>query len=230
MRSALRRSAHPPATFTEPTPFGYLYLGFEVDVPAHAPFVRRSDRRAAALERLTTLARELATDPLVVDATTYQAVLLPPVPGWPRFDVVQLVRTTTPEAIGRVRGSDLVERLGADFVMAARNTRRIGDTERIRSATFLFNHFTAPDPERALRAWESLTGWYTTRTGVDNSTILQPVVDAPYAFVNHVRLPHGALRFVLDQLVRPSFLTFVRATLRTAGMVAMPAFYRPVDR
>jgi hypothetical protein len=228
MTSAVRSSAHPPATFSEPTPYGYLYVGFRVDVPAHAPFVRRSDRRTVALERLTAVARELAADPTVVDATAYEAVILPPVPGWPRFDIVQLVRTTTREAIGRVRESDLVERLGADFVMPAVNARRIGDTEPTRPATFLFNHFTAPDPEQALRAWEGLTGWYTAKTGVDNSTILRPVGDAPYAFVNHVRLPHGAVRFALQQFVRPSFLTFVRATLREHGMVAMPAFYRPV--
>jgi hypothetical protein len=77
-------------------------------------------------------------------------------------------------------------------------------------------------PERALEAWEGLTGWYTTKTGVDNSTLLQPIGEAPYAFVNYVRLPRGPVRFMLDQLIRPSFYTFVRAKLRANGMVALP--------
>jgi hypothetical protein len=90
------------------------------------------------------------------------------------------------------------------------------------SGTFLFNHFTADDPERALEAWENLTGWYTTKTGVDNSTLLQPTGGAPYAIVNYVRLPRGPVRFMVDQLTRPSFYTFVRPKLRANGMVALP--------
>jgi hypothetical protein len=85
----------------------------------------------------------------------------------------------------------------------------------------LFNHFTAEDPERALEAWEGLTGWYITKTGVDNSTLLQPIGEAPYTFVNYVRLPRGPVRFMLDQLIRPSFHTFVRTKLRANGMVAL---------
>jgi hypothetical protein len=111
--------------------------------------------------------------------------------GAPRFDVIVLVETTSPEEIDELRSSEAFERLGADFVMAARNTRRIGDTEENMLGTFLFNHFTAEDPERALEAWEGLTGWYITKTGVDNSTLLQPIGEALYAFVNYVRLPRG---------------------------------------
>ena len=35
-------------------------------------------------------------------------------------------------------------------------------------------------------------------------------------------------RFMLDQLLRPSFHTFVRAVLRANGMVAMPLVCEPV--
>jgi hypothetical protein len=82
--------------------------------------------------------------------------------------------------------------------------------------------FVRRSARRALEAWESLTGWYTTKTGVDNSTLLQPIGEAPYAFVNYVRLPRGPVRFMLDQLIRPSFHTFVRTKLRANGMVALP--------
>jgi hypothetical protein len=98
----------------------------------------------------------------------------------------------------------------------------IGDTERTRSASFLFNHFTADDTAVAVRVWEELAGWYTAKVGVDNSTLLQPTSQAPYALVNYVRLPNGAARFLLAQLCRPSFHTYVRRRLRDDGMVALP--------
>jgi hypothetical protein len=222
MESANPDLKHPRAKFAEVLPYGYIYAGMTVDPPGRAPFVRGSAKRDEALEKLKTVAGQLEALDEVVRATVYRAVLIPPIAGAPRFDVTVLLETTSPEEIDGVRSSEAFERLGADFVMAARNTRRIGATEQNLSGTFLFNHFTAEDPERALEAWESLTGWYTTKTGVDNSTLLQPIGEAPYAFVNYVRLPRGPVRFMLDQLTRPSFHTFVRTKLRANGMVALP--------
>lgn len=132
-----------------------------------------------------------------------------------------------PEVAAQVRSSRPWQQVDPDFLMAARNNRRIGDTERTRSATFLFNHFTADDAAAAVKAWEELTGWYTAKTGVDNSTFLQPTSEAPYAFVNYVRLPHSAARFMLAQLSRPSFHTHVRRTLRENGMAALPLLCKP---
>jgi hypothetical protein len=222
MESANPDLKHPRAKFAEPLPYGYIYAGMTVDPPGRAPFVRGSAKRDEALEKLKSVAGQLEALDEVVRATVYRAVLIPPIAGAPRFDVTVLLETTSPEEIDGVRSSEAFERLGADFVMAARNTRRIGATEQNLSGTFLFNHFTAEDPERALEAWESLTGWYTTKTGVDNSTLLRPIGEAPYAFVNYVRLPRRPVRFMLDQLTRPSFYTFVRPKLRANNMVAFP--------
>jgi hypothetical protein len=219
---------YPKVAFAEPLPYGYLYAGLEIDPPGRAPFVRRSARREEALEECKAVAGRLEALGGVVRATVYRAVLIPPIVGAPRFDAVVLVQTDSPEAIAGVRSSEAFGRLGADFVMGARNARRIGDTEETLSGTFLFNHFAAEDPEGAVQAWEDLTGWYTAKTGVDNSALLRPIGDAPYAFVNYVRLPRGPGRFMLDQLVRPSFHTFVRAKLRANGMVAMPLLCEPV--
>ena len=213
---------HPRAKFAEPLPYGYIYAGMTVDPPGRTPFVRGSARRDEALEKLKSVAGQLEALDEVVRATVYRAVLIPPLEGAPRFDVTLLVETTSPEQIDGVRSSEAFERLGADFVMGALNTRRIGDTEENMSGTFLFNRFTAEDPGGALEAWESLTGWYTTKTGLDNSTLLQPIGEAPYAFVNYVRLPRGPVRFMLGQLIRPSFHTFLRTKLRANGMVALP--------
>jgi hypothetical protein len=222
MESADPDLRYPKATFAEPLPYGYIYAGMTVDPPGRAPIVRGSTRRDNALEKLKTVAGQLEAVDEVVRATVYRAVLIPPIEGAPRFDVVVLVETTSPEEISRVQNSEPYGQLDPDFVMAARNTRRIGDTQENMSGTFLFNHFTAEDPEGAVEAWESLTGWYTTKTGVDNSTLLGPIGDAPYAFVNYVRLPRGPVRFMLGQVIRPSFHTLVRAKLRANGMVAMP--------
>jgi hypothetical protein len=228
MNPANPSSRYPKATFAEPLPYGYIYTGMKVDPPRRAPFVLRSSRRDDALEECESLAHQFETLGEVVRATVYRAVLIPPIEGVPRCDVIVLIETTSPEAIAEVQLSNTYERLNADFVMSARNTRRIGDTEKTLSGTFLFNHFTAEDPVDAVEAWESLTGWYTSKTGVDNSTLLQPIGEAPYAFVNYVRLPRGPVRFLLDQFSRPSFHTFVRARLRANGMVALPLLCKPV--
>lgn len=219
---------YPKATFTEPLPYGYIYAGMTVDPPYRAPFVRRSSKRDDALQECKVLAHQLETLGEVIRSTVYEAVLIPPIEGIPRFDVILLVQTISPEAIAEVQTSEPYERLGANFIMTALNTRRIGDTEKTLSGTFLFNHFTADNAEGAVEAWENLTGWYTSKIGVDNSTLLQPIDEAPYAFVNYVRLPHGPVRFLLDQFARPSFHTFVRAKLRANDMVAMPLLCQPV--
>ena len=222
MESANPDLKYHKARFAESLPYGYLYAGMKIEPPGRAPFVRRSARRDEALKECKILAGRLEKLGEVVRATVYQAVLIPPIEGTPRFDVVVLVETTSPKTVAEVRSSEAFSRLGADFVMAAHNTRRIGDTQKTLSGTFLFNHFTAEDPEGAVEVWENLTGWYTAKTGVDNSTLLRPIGEAPYAFVNYLRLPRGPVRFMLDQLSRPSFHTFVWASLRANGMVAMP--------
>lgn len=218
---------YPRPQFAEPLPHEYLYAGLTVDPPTHAPFVRSSRKRDGVLAQCRSLIRELTAVDGVVDATVFEAVLIPPLQGVPRLDVTLLTQATTPETLAQVQSLDLWQQLGADFVMAARNTRRIGDTERTRSATFLFNHFTADDAAGAVKAWEDLAGWYTVKMGTDNATLLQPTSAAPYAFINYVRLPHGAARFMLAQLSKPSFHTYVRRTLRDNGMVALPLLCKP---
>jgi hypothetical protein len=218
---------YPPPSFSEPLPGEYHYAGWTVDPPAHTPIVRRSARRNRVLDQCRALARDAKTIDGVADATVFEAVLIPPLKGIPRFDITLLLRATTPEVLAQVRSLRPWQQVNADFVMTARNTRRIGDTQRTRSASFLFNHFTADDDAGAVRVWEELAGWYTAKVGVDNSTLLQPTGEEPYALVNYVRLPHGATRFLLAQLSRPSFHTYVRRTLRDNGMVALPILCKP---
>lgn len=214
---------YPRPAFVDPLPDHFRYLGWTVEPPTRAPLVRRSARREQVLDRLRKAVRDL--DPRI-EATLFEAVLIPPLAGVPRLDVTLLVRASTAEAadgaVAAVAGDP-----PPDLVMPARNIRRIGDTGHARDAVYLFNHFTALDAADAVGAWEELTGWYTASTGVDNSTLLAPTSTSPFAFVNHVRLPGGAARFLLTQLVRPSFHTHVRPLLRRHGMVALPLLCRP---
>jgi hypothetical protein len=127
----------------------------------------------------------------------------------------------------------------ASAIATYSNARRIGVTEpyapdqqgasdaALPSEVYLFNHFTAEDSEEAIAGWERLTSWYVAKTGVDNSTLLQSVRDARYDLINYVRLPSSPPRFLFDQLRRPSFATFVRATLREHRMRAFPIFFKP---
>jgi hypothetical protein len=150
----------PPISFTTSSPRGYLYACASVDPPGRAPFVRRSARRERVLAQWRALAQNLTELDEVACATVFEAVLIPPIEGGPRHDVLMLVQTTSPAELAAVP----VEKLRADLVMPARNTRRIGDTDATAQGTFLFNHFTAPDPEAGVAAWEGLAAWSPCRS------------------------------------------------------------------
>jgi hypothetical protein len=208
-------------------PYGYVYIGMRIAPPGRSPVVRSSTKRRAVLQECKRLARQLGARAEVVAVTVYEAVVIPPVKGSPRFDVIVLIQTTSPEAIPTVQATEAYRRLDADFVMTARNLRRIGDIDHPRSGTFLFNHFTAADPERALRTWEDITGWFTRKAGVADSALLQPTGTSPYVFVNHVRLPCGPIRFLL-RFAKPSFRTFVATRLRANQIGNAPVICKPV--
>ncbi|MEU3305687.1 hypothetical protein ACWGSK_07280 [Nocardiopsis sp. NPDC055551] len=219
---------HSGPMFDPPHPYGYVYIGVSVSPPERGPIVRGDRRREEALAEFGGLLPEVEARPEVVAVALYEAVFMPPLSGAPRYDVLLLITTVSPEAADDLLGSEAYRALDGELVMVARNVRRIGETEDGSRSTFLFNHFTAPDPERAVVAWEDLAHWYVTSIGVDNSTLLRPQGEAAFAMVNQVRLPGGPLRFLLAQFVRPSFFRRVRGGLRSEGMRALPVFYRRV--
>jgi hypothetical protein len=218
---------YPRATFTEPTPYGYLYLGMRVDPPRHLPFVRTSARRNEDLQECKRLAHELDALAEVVSVTVYQAVVIPPVKGSPKFDVLALVQTTSPETIPTVQEAKACRLMDADFAMPARNIRRIGNVDRTKSGFFLFNHFTAADPERALRTFDDIAGWFTHAAGANDAALLQPTGESPYVFVNHVLLPSGPIRFLLN-FAKPSFRKFVASRLNANQIGNAPVICKPV--
>lgn len=216
------------AAFEEPTTDHFLYAGWRVDPPTRLPIVRRSDQRERVIERCRAYTAATERHEGVVSATVFETQMIPPLPGIPRYDVLTLVRARTPDRLAQAE-ADLQD-LGPDFVMPAQNTRRIGDTDRTRSATFLFNHFTAEHPAVAMEGFDQVAGWFPDKLGVDNTTLLQPVdqTASPYVFVNYVRVPHGARGFLLAMLTRPSFHTHVRRSLRKNDMAALPLLAKSV--
>lgn len=232
-----------PAALVDPPPKGYLHLSANVDPPTGGrPLPSRSPARAALLDRLDRLGNALEQLDTVTKVTVYRTVLAPPPAGYAktaprpaRFDVVVLVETTTPDVLADVEGTEsykqLREALNAAarsvHIMRARCAKCIGDVDKTRPGLFLFNYFVGADPDVSFQLWDHLAGWFMTETGLDNSTVLQPIGDADYAFVNHARWNYGLPRLFLHQMTKPTFRTYVRANLDANRTGSMPILCRP---
>jgi hypothetical protein len=231
-----------PVKLIEPPPFGYLHVAAVVEPPAgRLPRPGSSPDKTALLARLKALAGQLENLPEVVKATVYRAILIPPPSGYAkqaahpaRYDVVVLVETTTPEVIGEVQTSEpykllleAVQGAAKDLhIMPARCVKCVGDVDKTRQGLFLFNYFVAEDPKVALQLWDHLAGWYAVETGMDNSTLLAPIGDADYVFVNHLRWDYSLPRLMVRQFAKPSFRSYVLANLLANRTGSMPLLYR----
>src|SRR5699024_10951289 len=138
--------------------------------PPGGPFVHSSSERDHMLDRCFERAQHLRTQPQVVSVRIFEAVLVPPLKQIPRYDVVMLVRTTTPQATAHLATQLTDPTLGPDLLMRANNPTRIGDTEEPAQGTYLFNHFLAPDPHPQPRGGRALAGGYTTKSALANTT------------------------------------------------------------
>jgi hypothetical protein len=231
-----------PVKLIEPPPLGYIHVSAAVEPPAgRIPWPGSSPDKKALLARLKDLRHQLLTLPEVVRATVYRGILIPPPGGYAkqathpaRYDVAVLVETTAPEVIGEVQTSEpykllleAVQDAATDLhIMAARCIKRVGDVDKTRQGLFLFNYFVAEDAQVALRLWDHLAGWYAVETGMDNSTLLAPIGDADYVFVNHLRWDYGLPRLMVRQFAKPSFRSYVLANLRANRTGSMPLLYR----
>jgi hypothetical protein len=230
-------------TLIQPPPLGYIHVAAAVDPPrGRTPFPGKSPQKATLLTRLQSLARQLERLGTVDKATVYRAILVVPPAGYAkqntphvaRYDVVVLIETTSPEVLGEVQAAEpnkllvqaVTEAATDVHVMTARCPKRIGDVDKTCQGLFLFNYFVADDAGVALQLWDYLAGWYAVETGLDNSTLLEPLGDADYVFVNHARWDHSLPRFLLRQLTKPSFRTYMLANLQANRTGAMPILYR----
>ncbi len=219
---------YPPPEFAEPEPYGFIYLGFQAEPAQRSPVHTRTPRRQRAAAQLVQAVPALLRRADVMSVRIFRAVFIPPLPGAPRYDLAMLIRTRRVDQLQTVRASDEISALAGEHILAGVNAARIGDTDARTDSAFLFNHFTAAPDTDAEAVWRSVTGWYTAKTGIDNSTALRPIGPSSFALVNYARLPAGPIRFLAGQLTRPSFHRFVRATLDAHGMRALPAVHRLV--
>jgi hypothetical protein len=150
--------------------------------------------------------------------------------------VAVLAETSSPEAAREVRAAPawqalaaaLTERARRVHQVAARNVRRVGDVDKTCPGLFLFNYFAGDDPALAVEVWDYLAGWYEAETGLDNSTLLEPLEgeQSDYVLINHARWDGNLLLFMARQLPKKSFRSYMLANLKAHHLAAMPVLYR----
>ena len=76
--------------------------------------------------------------------------------------------------------------------------------------------------------WDYLAGWYEAETGLDNSTLLEPLEgeQSDYVLINHARRDGNLLLFMARQLPKKSFRSYMLANLKAHHLAAMPVLYR----
>jgi hypothetical protein len=221
-----------------PPPTGYLHLAAVIEPTlGRTPFPRRSPRKTRLLAALKELAASLAQLETVAKVTVYRARLIPPAGRGTRhparYDVAVLIETPSVALLEDVQATSEYQQLLAAlrdaaqdiFVMPARCVRLVADVDKSRPGLFLFNYFVADDRQVALDVWEHLAGWYAAHTGMDNSTLLAPLSEADYVFVNHVRWDRSLAGFTLAQFSTPSFRSYVLANLRANHTASMPILF-----
>jgi hypothetical protein len=231
------------ARLVEPSTAGFVHVGASSGrwrFPAPIPRARRR----TTLTLMRGAAATLRRDPYVVRADVFEALLRPPGRRRERagqdvpdadFDAVLLVETATVAGAADLPDTPVVSGLLANLheaaartlVFAGSNARRIAPVDHQRQGVFLFNYFSADDVDANLFAWQYTAGWFQNQTGLDNSTVLQPLEpDAvPYSLVNHCRWDR--LRDVLPSLLfKRSFRSFVLRVFRENQVAPRPILYK----
>jgi hypothetical protein len=230
----------------EPAPLGYVHVAAEVRAPKRPGPVLLSRERSQLVGALNVLGRQLERVPGVQKVTVYEAMAF----GLPsayvrqratsiqpaRFDVVVLAETDSPDVTPDVRGSTeyqaLIDHLTARsrrvHAIAARNIKRVGDVDKSRPGTFLFNYFVGENPQVVLELWDYLAGWYQVETGLDNSTLLTPLEGeaSNFIIINHARWDGSLVSVLAKQLAKKSFRSYVLGNLDANQVGAMPIIYR----
>lgn len=242
-------SRYTTAHFIAPSGRGYLHIGAEVRPPRRpGPILRRGADKTRLESRLKGLGRQLEQDAKVEKVTVYDATAIPPLQRLPevsqragsielpRFDVVVLVETVSPAAIPEVQATvtyraiidELRTAAKRTHITAARNAKRIGDVDKTRQGTFIFNYFVADNPDTMLELFDYLAGWYEVETGLDNTTLLVPLEGdkSGYVAINHARWEASLPRFAWQQFSKKSFRSYVLANLRANHVGAIPVLYQ----
>jgi hypothetical protein len=226
------------ARLTGESPSGYVFLAVGSGAWGPLPIALPSRRRRQLLGKFRGAADRLTASTAVLRADVFRAVLRPPGgddgtdPTLPHadFDVVLLVETTTPESALQVSAeavlTELRRELPGHLSFTGSNVRRIAPVDHSRPGVFLFNYFSARDAESNLQAWQYTAGWFQDETGLDNSTVIQPMpgAEVSYTLVNHCRWDHYI--DVLPALIfTKSFHSFVLRVFKENEVAPHPILY-----
>ena len=225
-------------TLIEPSRSGFVQLAVSAGgwpLPPALPSRQRSDAR----RRLHAIADFVRGRFDVREAIVFTAFVRPPGGGNAAtevtYDLVLLIETDNPESAERLVASSEWKALASPVIESARdhllfvasNLRRISPVDHSRGGVFLFNYFSAPDVASNLHAWQYTAGWFQQQTGLDNSTVLEPMAasSTPFTLINHCRWDR--LVDVLPKLVLArSFTTFVLRIFEENGVKPRPLLYR----
>lgn len=226
-----------------PVGSGFVFIAGEVD--AGLPFLAPSRARRALISDCKRACRRFTRRTEVRSAITFRAFLAPPGKGAylehrpdihvPKYDVAVLIETDDIQSAQRLRTDQTFLMLEIRFrvatehtyVVTGRNVRRMGPVDHGHQGVFFFNYFVAEDVEQNLAVWNYTAGWFAQETGLDNSTVLQPLSgqNSEYSIVNHCRWDR--LRDVLPSILfKPSFHDYVKANFEANHVAPIPIFYR----
>lgn len=222
----LRRSSQVQPT--APIPGRFLYVAWNVSLRLIGPFVTPSRARHRALDAIRSHIGALESIPGIGSIRLLESTFVVPLPGAPRFDVALLVDgsdaavETAQSVVGQLD-------VGEHWLMtSACNVKRFGDTDGP-AGPILLNHFASSRSSSDVAGvWSGISEWYGRVLGVDNSTLLALDESDRYVMMNYARIPGSVVRFMADQVLRPSFRSHVVGPLKSLDARALPVFARRI--
>ena len=230
----------------KPTNHYYLHIAAEID---HSPlpfFYFTSKKKKLLIDLAKSWCAQLQKEAGVISAIVFRALLIPPGKGKllkeqpgkvqvANYDFAILIETDTADQIEILKQTsgyeNIISRINRiakkSAIVTATNVRRIGPVDHDRKGVFLFNYFFADELERNLNVWEYTAGWFQQETGLDNSTVLQPVGDtqSKYTIINHCRW--DSLGDILPSLLfKRSFHSYVLDNFYANNVAAMPVLFK----
>jgi len=235
----------PKVELKSPNPSGYLLLAAEVD--SHEMFFFfESDKKKQLIKTCKAITEKIKNVEAILSADVFKTIVIPPGRGEfleqrkgkvhiAKYDVVVLIETNDLDTAKAFQVNPLYVELEQAlkqysshyYNIAATNARRIGNVDHSRNGVFLFNYFFSDDTQENLDIWEYTAGWFTSETGLDNSTVLLPAdkEDAQYGIVNHCRWDH--LTDIVPSLIfKPSFHSYVLENFEANHVAAIPILYK----
>jgi hypothetical protein len=215
---------------SDPVGGTFTYVAWEIDPALRGPFVRKSAARRKFINAIGPLLSDLSADSTVTSIRLLETTFIAPLDGHPNHDVTLILDGNdelTEVVKAAIQGSGVRT---PTLIQSATNPIRYGDTDS-GEGPVLLNHFVSDSPvDEVAKTWQKISDWYGSVLGVSNSTLLAFEDSSPYVVLNYAVVPGPVVRFMLDQLLRPSFYRNVNDRLKAVGARALPIFARRVEQ